>query len=680
MSRPLRVLVVQGHGVLGGAESWLLQMVDATDRLRVDAVSLADGPVVEELRQRGIPTTVLPTGARAVDGLRPAARLRAVLRSEPWDVVLCNGVKAAALGVPVCFATGVPVVWVKHDHSFGARLGRPLARLATAVVVTEEQLLAEVGDGVVVPPPAPPATLDRVTARARLGLSSARPVLAVVGRLVDYKGFDDAVLALRSAPEWDLVVIGADDPADPGERARLERLVAAHDLGARVRFLGRVDDAGRLLSGVDALAVLTKPVGRRGPSVEGFGMTALEAARAGVPVVATAGSPAAERAGIPVPPGDPDAVAAALNVLVDAGVRAALGARARAAVADHPAATQCADRLVGVLCDAARRPGAGLDGPPVSVVVTVRNEEAAVPALLERVLPQLRAEDELVVVDGGSTDMTVAVLRAADDARLTIIESPGAGISEGRNIGIRAARHDVIACTDAGCEPVADWLAELAAAFAEDDAPDLVTGVYGVSLAGPSWWGDALAAVGYPDPIDARRPTPIVRAYGALLGRSYDATLPTGRSMAFRREAWERAGGFPEHLATGEDVTYGRAIVESGGRAVLATGGEVTWAQRSTLAANLRMYRSYGHGDGRSGNRTLIGRNVARAVAYPIGLAMLTGGRTRWLALVGGVAYLSLPLVHAAKRSPASIPVLPLMAAARDGVKVLGCFEGLRDR
>ncbi|MEA3056187.1 MAG: hypothetical protein QOD30_1619, partial [Actinomycetota bacterium] len=228
MSRPLRVLVVQGHGVVGGAESWLLQVLDATERLDVTAVVLADGPFVEQLRRRRVPTTVLPTGRRAVDGLRPAAQLRAVLRAQPWDVVLCNGVKAAALGVPVCFALGVPVVWAKHDHTFGARVGRPLARLSTAVVVTEAQLLPEVGDAVVIPPPAPPASLDRATARRRLGLSGERPVLAVVGRLVDYKGFDDAVLALRGASDWDLVVIGEDDPADPGEQARLEGLVSEH--------------------------------------------------------------------------------------------------------------------------------------------------------------------------------------------------------------------------------------------------------------------------------------------------------------------------------------------------------------------------------------------------------------------------------------------------------------------
>ena len=39
------------------------------------------------------------------------------------------------------------------------------------------------------------------------------------------------------------------------------------------------------------------------------------------------------------------------------------------------------------------------------------------------------------------------------DPRVTVVVSPGAGISAGRNIGIERARHDLVACTDVGCEP-----------------------------------------------------------------------------------------------------------------------------------------------------------------------------------------------------------------------------------
>ncbi len=694
-TRRLRVLVVQPAGVLGGAEQWLLDLLAATDRLDVEVVALADGPAVAALRERARRVTVLPTGRRAVDGLRPAAALRRLLRSDPPEVLLANGVKAAALALPVAALVGVPAVWVKHDRSYDARLSGPLARLAARVVLTDAsvgQALPDRARTVVLPPPAPPAPLPRAEARAVLGLvdgaAPAGPLAVQVGRLVDYKGADDAVAALArpQARAWTLLVIGEDDPAAPGERARLTDLSRRLGVQDRVRFAGHVPQAGRLVSAADALLVLTKPVPGGGPGVEGFGTSALEAARAGVPVVAVAGSPPAQRlvpgAGLAVPVGDPDALADALAALADEQARAQLGAEARRRSADHPAAAEVADRLAAVLAEVAGRPGAGRAGPPATVVVTVRDEQEAVPALLERLLPQLRPQDELVVVDGGSSDATVPLLRAAAAGRagLRVLVEPGAGISRGRNLGIAAARGEVVACTDAGCEPVPGWLGELVAGFAEPEPPALVTGVYRVTARPGRRWEQALAAVGYPDPVEARRPTPGVRAYGRLLGRTFDPTLPTGRSMAFRPDAWRAAGGFPEHLATGEDVSYGRAVVAAGGRAVLATGAEVAWAQRETLRANLRMYRAYGHGDGLTGSRLLVGRNLARAAAYPAGLLLLGRGGApgRVLALLGAAGYLSLPLQRAARTAPGALPLVPVLAALRDGAKALGCLEGLR--
>ncbi|MCW2668091.1 MAG: hypothetical protein JWN57_3053, partial [Frankiales bacterium] len=375
--------------------------------------------------------------------------------------------------------------------------------------------------------------------------------------------------------------------------------------------------------------------------------------------------------------------ARALGQLADPARREAMGRAGRSQSARHPDAAACADRLAAVLAQAACRPGAGLQGPPASVVVTVRDEQAAVPGLLSRLLPQLRSEDELVVVDGGSRDDTVGLLRraAADEPRLAVLELPGAGISQGRNHGVRAARHPVIACTDAGCEPEPTWLAALLAGFAEQNRPDLVTGVYRATARPGVRWEQALAAVGYPDPAEARRRTPLVRAYGALFGRTYDPALPTGRSMAFTRAAFLSAGGFPEHLATGEDVSYGQAVVAAGGQAVLAVDAEVSWAQRPSLRSNLAMYRSYGRGDGLTGSRLLVGRNVVRALAYPLGVALLRSARpgARGLALVGAAAYFSIPLQRAA-RHPGCLPAVPVVGALRDGAKAWGCVDGLRAR
>ena len=74
-----------------------------------------------------------------------------------------------------------------------------------------------------------------------------------------------------------------------------------------------------------------------------------------------------------------------------------------------------------------------------ALIVTVLNEADTIDALLESISKQSCQADEVVVVDGGSTDGTLQRLAAWTDALpLRIIEAPGANIARGRNLGIAA--------------------------------------------------------------------------------------------------------------------------------------------------------------------------------------------------------------------------------------------------
>jgi len=113
--------------------------------------------------------------------------------------------------------------------------------------------------------------------------------------------------------------------------------------------------------------------------------------------------------------------------------------------------------------------------PPVSVVVTVLDDRER----LERCLDALCDLDypayEVIVVDDGSTDGTREAVRARADGddRLRLIEvgDPAAplGIGASRNRGVEAARHDVVAFTDADCRPRSAWLADLVPHLAAHD-------------------------------------------------------------------------------------------------------------------------------------------------------------------------------------------------------------------
>jgi glycosyltransferase involved in cell wall biosynthesis len=348
----------------------------------------------------------------------------------------------------------------------------------------------------------------------------------------------------------------------------------------------------------------------------------------------------------------------------------------------HPGASDCADLLAGALAVAAARPGAGLgSGPAMSVVVTTLNEGAHLDRLLDELVPQLEPDDELIVVDGGSTDDTADLAKAwaGRDPRIRPMRRPGTNIPEGRNAGIGMARNPFLACTDVGCTPSPGWLAALRSSFAERHPPALVSGVYRVSAKGAMQHAVAVAC--YPDPDRAGRGGVVSGVYGRLFGRAFDPTMPTGRSVAFAHEAWKAVQGFPEHLDTAEDVTFGRAVAATGRRCVLSRDAEVEWEQRPTIRATARMYFRYGVGGGLSGDPKVIGRDLLRAAAYVAGaLLLIRGGRVgRAAAATGGAAYLSLPMWRS-RRRPRPLEVAALVPAAlalKDLAKAAGCLTGL---
>ena len=153
------------------------------------------------------------------------------------------------------------------------------------------------------------------------------PLFAYLGRLKRYKGVQQVIAAFAAMrhPTARLEIAGAGD-----YRPALERLAASLDLGDRVRFLGRVseDEKLRLLRRAWAL-VFASPK-------EGWGITNLEAAACGTPVVAS-NSPGIresvhhEETGYLVPHGDVPAMAAAMSRIAnDADLVARLGVAARA--------------------------------------------------------------------------------------------------------------------------------------------------------------------------------------------------------------------------------------------------------------------------------------------------------------------------------------------------------------
>ena len=146
----------------------------------------------------------------------------------------------------------------------------------------------------------------------------------------------------------------------------------------------------------------------------------------------------------------------------------------------------------------------------MSVVVPVLDDERALARLLVVLAAQLQENDELIVVDGGSSDGSPEVVAhaSAADLRIRLLAAPGTNIAAARNAGVAAAAHDLVACTDAGCTPAPQWLSALRSALSESGA-GLATGVYAVSERNA--FEAAMAAACYPDVEEAVSPDALSR-------------------------------------------------------------------------------------------------------------------------------------------------------------------------
>src|SRR5437867_1826481 len=116
----------------------------------------------------------------------------------------------------------------------------------------------------------------------------------------------------------------------------------------------------------------------------------------------------------------------------------------------------------------------------VSLVVPMRDEEGSIGRLIDSIRQQERQPDEVLLVDGGSTDKTVESARmlTEDDYRFRVIPAGEATPGRGRNVGVAASSNEWIAFTDAGIVLESAWLGRLIDVAERDASISVVYGDY----------------------------------------------------------------------------------------------------------------------------------------------------------------------------------------------------------
>jgi glycosyltransferase involved in cell wall biosynthesis len=342
----------------GGVERTTVEMTQAVALAGgIPLVASAGGPLVAAVERGGGRHFTLNLASKNPLAIwRNAGRLAALIRAEGVDIVHARSRAPAWSAWIAAKRTGAHLVTTYHG-AYGEEL--PLKRRYNAVMAKGEIVIAasRFMAGLVTERHGVPASRIRVIGRgidpavfdpevvigdrlARLSAAWRLPdgLLTVVlpGRLTSWKGQEVLLQALARLQRRDVcaVLVGADQ----GRRHYSRRLIRlAHTLGIadRVRIVGNCDD-------MPAAMMLSDVVVHASVKPEAFGRVVIEAQAMGRPVIAAdLGGPVETVehgvTGWRVPPGDPDALAAAIDaaLALDDAARADLAHRARAAVLRH---------------------------------------------------------------------------------------------------------------------------------------------------------------------------------------------------------------------------------------------------------------------------------------------------------------------------------------------------------
>jgi glycosyltransferase involved in cell wall biosynthesis len=352
-SRPIPVLHVITRLIVGGAQENTMFTAALLDKQRyhVEVVcgpqTGSEGSLIDEVKQRGVPLTILPELKRQVspfNDLFALWKLYRLIKRNQYIIVHSHSSKAGIIARLAARMAGTPAIvhtvhgWSFHEHmSPGTRslyifLERLTGRFSNAlVVVGQSDIQKGLKEGIGKPEQYHlirsaipleefnPGSEDRQAARQSLGIPVTAPVLGNVGRFSAQKNPLDWVAIAgrvgRSLPEAWFLLVG-DGPLRP----QVEQALKDEGIFKRTVLTGLRREVAQMMSAIDVFLLTSL--------WEGLPRVIPEAMAMGVPVVAYQIDGIVEavqpgKTGYLCQPGDLDAMAAGcLDLLRDAPLRA----------------------------------------------------------------------------------------------------------------------------------------------------------------------------------------------------------------------------------------------------------------------------------------------------------------------------------------------------------------------
>ncbi len=175
----------------------------------------------------------------------------------------------------------------------------------------------------------------------------------------------------------------------------------------------------------------------------------------------------------------------------------------------------------------------------ISIIIRTKNEASSIARVLELIQSQKGVPaPEIIVVDSGSTDSTVEIVKRYSSVKILFYEKKPFSFGGALNFGFSEAKGEILVALSAHAFPAdPDWLNHLTRPF-EDEK---VAGVYGRQLPHENAW------------------PPVEREFQ---DSGYKAVFSNANS-ALRRSCWEKHP-FNESLPHAEDIEWSQAMTEAG--------------------------------------------------------------------------------------------------------------------
>ncbi|MEQ8384390.1 MAG: glycosyltransferase [Coleofasciculus sp. A1-SPW-01] len=283
----------------------------------------------------------------------------------------------------------------------------------------------------------------------------------------------------------------------------------------------------------------------------------------------------------------------------------------------------------------------------ISLVTTVLNDQSGCADFLKSMAAQTYLPDEIVIVDGGSTDGTWQFLQNYSHNQfcsLQVIQEIGCNIARGRNLAIAQAQHDIIVSTDIGCTWDSLWLEELVQPLLKDNQLEAVMGSWQVR------WQDLKtdwAKVEY-------------ALHDGLKLIATPKSHASSRSIAYRKSLWEKIGGYPEDLTlAGDDMVFALLLQQTTTQVTCAPIPRCYWQRPVTLTSFCQeAFRNF-RGGGEAGiwldyGVLVSGRLCFEAFCLMFSLVFLFWASPTWL----GIVFLSSFLISAGARVRRLVPAI----------------------